>query len=317
VAGGDDADEGTTVLFLGDHVEVGSFVCEPDHRRWREPNCIGSGHHVVFPETPVRIEPSGSTPFVTSSNHVVLYDPQQEYRRSVVAGVGDRCTYVVVDAEAVDRLLASLLGPRRRRASFPRHHGRLGPSTFLASRRLRRLCDDAVDALAAEEAALDVVVGAVSDALGGPPSPRPLSARQSRAVEAAKELLVEGLIRRLTLAEVGAAVGMSPFHLARTFRQATGYSLHDYRLQLRTRYVVDQLRGGADDLASLACAVGFASHSHLTDTVRHHFGVPPSKLRAELREPKPRGGRRHPPVGWMPCLQPGAPTPTARPGASS
>jgi AraC-like DNA-binding protein len=299
-----DVADGPTVLFAGDQVEVGTFVCEPDSRRWQEANCIGPGHHVVFPETPVQIEPDGALPFVTTSNHVVLYDPEQEYRRSVVAGLGDWCTYLIVDAELVDLLLAELPGASGSGPTFPRTHGPLGPAAFLDSRRLAHdLQLGATDPLAAEEASLRLVAAAVADALGGGPTGgRPPSERQLRTVEAAKELLVDRLASRLTLAEVGALVGMSPFHLARTFRLATGYSLHDYRLQLRTRYVVDRLRQGADDLASLAFAAGFASHSHLTDTVRQHFGVPPSTLRRELREAKPGRSRWHPPVRWDACL---------------
>ena len=98
-------------------------------------------------------------------------------------------------------------------------------------------------------------------------------------VEDAKAVLSARYAEHLTLDELGRAVNVSPFHLARAFRRHTGYTLHEYRTHLRLRAVVERLDLGSDDLAVIAREVGFSSHSHLTATFRRTFGVPPSALR--------------------------------------
>ena len=79
-------------------------------------------------------------------------------------------------------------------------------------------------------------------------------------------------------------VGASPFHLSRVFRAITGSTISQYRLQLRVRTVLDRLSQGDHDLATLANAVGFADHSHMTRAVVAQLGEPPSVLRRRLRD---------------------------------
>jgi AraC-like DNA-binding protein len=98
-------------------------------------------------------------------------------------------------------------------------------------------------------------------------------------------VLTTRFAEHLSLEEVGRAVNVSPFHLARAFRKHTGYTLHEYRTHLRLRAVVERMAQGDEDLAVIARDVGFSSHSHLTATFRRAFGVPPSAVRARNFEP--------------------------------
>jgi transcriptional regulator GlxA family with amidase domain len=66
---------------------------------------------------------------------------------------------------------------------------------------------------------------------------------------------------------------------ARSFRRHTGYSLHGYRTQLRLRAALERLADGDEDLADIAGAVGYSSHSHLTASFHRVFGAPPSAVR--------------------------------------
>jgi AraC-like DNA-binding protein len=264
--------EGPWVLFESALVLLGEFRCPPDSPRWRETNSIGAGHHVVFPAAPVEIAQGGRPAFVTNRNHVVLYNPEQEYRRALVSPAGDECFYLVVAPEVVEASVHD--------ASFPVDHGSVGPATFLTQRRLRQLARrEEPEVLDVEEEALAVVDGALRDALPAAPA----AAVGDLRVEHVKALLSERFDERLTLSEVGRAVGCSPWHLARTFRRLTGTSIHAYLRQLRVRYAVDQLLEGCADLASLAVSAGFASHSHLTDSFRAVFGVSPSQVRQRLQ----------------------------------
>lgn len=104
--------------------------------------------------------------------------------------------------------------------------------------------------------------------------------------EGADGLTVEkALLRRPSPMAEGRAVNVSPFHLARSFRRQTGYTLHEYRTHLRLRAALERLADGDEDVAVIARAVGFSSHSHLTASFRRAFGVPPSCVRKRTLPP--------------------------------
>ena len=109
--------------------------------------------------------------------------------------------------------------------------------------------------------------------------------RAPSVVEDAKALLSERFTEHLTLEELGRAVNVSPFHLARSFRRHTGYTLHEYRTHLRLKAALDRLVLGDEDVAVIADDIGFSSHSHLTATFRRAFGVPPSCVRRHRLPP--------------------------------
>jgi AraC-like DNA-binding protein len=77
-------------------------------------------------------------------------------------------------------------------------------------------------------------------------------------------------------------MGVSPFHLCRLFRRETGYSLHQYRTELRLRWSLQPLADDVDIL-TVALAAGFSHHSHFTAAFRNTFGLRPSEFR---RAPK-------------------------------
>jgi AraC-like DNA-binding protein len=174
-----------------------------------------------------------------------------EYRVSHPADGGDRC-------------LAVALAPGL-------HEEALGAARVLPVRRRLRVTLTA-DELEAEESGLDLVAQ-LADA---PPL------RSSPRVELVRELVAASPTRRWTLSDIAGAVHVSPFHLARQFRSATGQTLARYLLGLRLALALDRLQEGEDDLARLAVDLGFASHSHFTERFRHAFGKPPSEGRKNL-----------------------------------
>ncbi|MFM9928237.1 AraC family transcriptional regulator [Variovorax sp. H27-G14] len=95
------------------------------------------------------------------------------------------------------------------------------------------------------------------------------------AVARAKRLLAETADReaRLSVHEVADAVSRSPFHLARSFRQQTGLSLHQYRQHLRLAAAMERLTAGDADLAGIAHDLGYCSQSHLGAVFRREVGV--------------------------------------------
>lgn len=100
-------------------------------------------------------------------------------------------------------------------------------------------------------------------------------------VEAVKALLAERFTERQSLAEIGAAVDLSEYRIARLFRASTGSTIHDHRMELRLRAAVERLADGEEDLTALALDLGFFDHSHFTRSFHRRFGLPPSRYRAQ------------------------------------
>lgn len=155
------------------------------------------------------------------------------------------------------------------------------------------------DALEAEEAMLAVLDGLMH---GGEPQ-RVSNRGTARQVRRAQEAIVASPGENLGVDDLARIVGCSPFHLCRIFRQGTGQSLRQFRLQQRLGTALGRLGEGEEDLAALACDVGFSSHSHMTDAFRQALGASPSELRERLRRSelatlksrlrKAQGGRLH------------------------
>ncbi|TBR39780.1 MULTISPECIES: helix-turn-helix domain-containing protein [Dyella] len=110
------------------------------------------------------------------------------------------------------------------------------------------------------------------------------SSVEMRQVSRAEEAIVGHADENVDIATLARLVGCSPFHLCRVFRAATGQSLRQFRLQQRLGAAVGRLGDGEDDLAAMACDLGFSSHSHMTDAFRRFLGLAPAQLREQLRQ---------------------------------
>jgi AraC family transcriptional regulator len=104
-----------------------------------------------------------------------------------------------------------------------------------------------------------------------------------RLLKRAKSYLAAHVCAPLRLSEVAAAVGTSPSYLTTIFRRLEGVPLHRYLLQLRLARALVQLPHAAD-LTTLACELGFSSHSHFTAAFRQSFGCTPSFFRDAMRQ---------------------------------
>lgn len=104
---------------------------------------------------------------------------------------------------------------------------------------------------------------------------------QPRAVTQAVDFIHDNYYRDLSLSDVAAAAHLSPFHLSRIFKKATGVTPHQYLLQVRVNSARALLSAGAGDrsLAEVAAAVGFADQSHFTRHFKRMLGVTPKQMR--------------------------------------
>ncbi len=100
---------------------------------------------------------------------------------------------------------------------------------------------------------------------------------QAQYVTRARQLLdhAEGVV---TLAELSKRVGLSPFHLQRLFKRATGLSPREYQSARRMQQVKSRLRQGNDVTTALYDA-GFGSSSRLYEKAPQQLGMTPGEYR--------------------------------------
>ncbi len=252
---------------------MGHFRCPPGDPAWRQVNCIGDAAHVVFPRTAVEITPSGTAPLAADANRVILYDAGQEYRRAPLDPRGDDCLFVALGDEAVEELGrdGTVMDLHRRRFRVRERHC---PASAYVTLQLLRVGLTAGDHLAVDEGLASVLAEVLGD-----PGPEPDTDQGQPLAEAVRGVLARRYTEPLALVDVAAAVGVSPYHLHRRFRAATGWTIHGYRDHLRLREGLARVLDGEQDLSALAFELGYASHSHFTARFRRAFGVTPSSAR--------------------------------------
>ena len=97
-------------------------------------------------------------------------------------------------------------------------------------------------------------------------------------IEHAKFVLSQELRRPVSIRNIAADVGLSMYYLSKVFRDATGYSMTQYRQQLRLRIAFERI-ATADSLYEIANDLGFADQSHFTRAFRRAFGAAPGAFR--------------------------------------
>ena len=109
----------------------------------------------------------------------------------------------------------------------------------------------------------------------------------------------------VSLQQLAARAGWSPFHFHRAFRAVTGETPKQYTLRLRLERAAARLLTHADSIATIATGVGFASHEVFTRAFRRHFNSTPAEYRARgTRVLTPAARRTHASVAATagPCV---------------
>ena len=93
----------------------------------------------------------------------------------------------------------------------------------------------------------------------------------------------------MTVAELAAVAGFSPYHFSRLFTARFGTSVMGYVRLCRLQTAALRLTGDAPPpLVELAFACGFESQEAFTRAFRRRYGVPPGQFKREaLKQPRP------------------------------
>ncbi len=117
----------------------------------------------------------------------------------------------------------------------------------------------------------------------------PGAAPGQRVVQAVMARLADRMVCPPTLAEIAAEVGLSRYHLVRSFGAAAGMPPYAWLAQHRVSRARRLLDAGCAP-ADVAGLVGFADQAHLTRWFRRVLGVTPGAYRNSIQDS--RGGGR-------------------------
>jgi AraC family transcriptional regulator len=268
------------VLYEGtEGMRVGSFRCYPWQRFFGDTGPI-QGFLLVFPRTSVVIRHAGGSPVIADPTRIMLYNRGQEYTRRAVSKRGDECEWFAFSREHVVEAIRATDPDvdNRRDRLFRATHAPADAATYLLQRRIvehlrHQACPDRLFVEEGMMRLLDCSTRAIA---------RCPSLASREIAEACRMVVAREPHRARSLSGVAAAVGVSPFHLARSFRRETGMTIHRYVHEVRLRTALERVVDG-EDLTRVAMDLGYASHSHFTARFRRTFRVTPSSFRDQAR----------------------------------
>jgi AraC-like DNA-binding protein len=244
-----------------------------------------SFHAIVFVRRGCFVRAVDGVESVLDPTTAYCASPGDEQRIDHPHAHGDDCTALFVEPE----LLAQLWGgdPELPTGALP-----TSPRIDLEHRLLLTATTRGSDAHELVERTIALAAAALAQVdPSRVASGRPATTRARRvAVDGAREALAADPDRPLPA--LARELAISPHHLSRVFRSATGHTIARHRMRLRARRALDRLAGGERDLARIAADVGFADQSHLHRVLRGETGRTPAELRHELgrrgRDSNPR-----------------------------
>jgi AraC-like DNA-binding protein len=258
----------SSVVFSSPSLTISDVWCEPGPIPKSNLE-VEIAFGVSFPRAGVYVHHTPEGPIVAEPNVAVLHNIGDEHATTHPTFEGDRNTDLGLAPTIVEPLLDL----------DDRFRARMVPITDEIAARLRRLLSvverGTGSTLEIEEEAIDLV-RATQEMTPFPEG----SGRHRSLVDDTRQYLAHHFHLDLDLATVAAAVGASPFHLSRVFKESTGFSLTRYRTALRVRSAIEMIAGGADNLSRVAVEAGFFDHAHMTKTFAMRLGKSPSKLRS-------------------------------------
>jgi AraC-like DNA-binding protein len=260
-----------------DGLEIADVACR--HGRGKGIAEEAHAHSVAFVRRGCFVGSAADGQALLDPSAVFFVNSSEEQRYDHPHAGGDDCTAFFLDPS----LAASIWGGDPTLPSVAVHSS---PRLDLEHRLLFAAADRGADPDEIGERAILLIASTLEqDNKRRAQAGRPASSR-------ARRVLVDDALEALTadpgqsLPVLASSMSVSPHHLSRIFRSATGHTISRHRMRIRARAALERLAGGERNLARLAADLGFADQSHLCRVVRAETGTTPSALREVLAPPE-------------------------------
>jgi AraC family transcriptional regulator len=146
---------------------------------------------------------------------------------------------------------------------------------------LARAMAAGVDELYAESSAAFLSAHLLSHYGTGAPG-RIAAGREDARVQTAVEFMRDSLHLPVSLADIAASAGLSPYHFLRVFRAATGVPPHRFLTRMRIDAARRRLEDSDLSVTEIALLCGFGSASQFSTAFRRETGMAPRTFRHSL-----------------------------------
>ncbi len=107
---------------------------------------------------------------------------------------------------------------------------------------------------------------------------------KSEMIKKAKRILIDNLSQPIDLPDLAAELGVSYSLFRKTFKDITGFTPHQYRLNFRLRRAAHLLRGGKSQINTIAAQLGFGSIYYFSELFKKKTGTAPLEYRKATRQ---------------------------------
>jgi AraC-like DNA-binding protein len=113
------------------------------------------------------------------------------------------------------------------------------------------------------------------------------ASRENRTVprwrlQRAMDYIEANLADPIRLSDIASSVGLTRMHFARQFREATGFTPHNYLQERRLQHAQQLLRKTDMNILDVALNSGFASHAHFATVFKRRMGATPKDWRRRM-----------------------------------
>lgn len=267
------------IFYNGSQIQIGEVRCGRDDP---DIGVLGpiQGWCISFPRLPIQLMRNGRFSFIADGSCILVLTPGAVIDRKALSANGSRCQWVSVSEVLLDDFRSKCR--RKREVPFGLDFVCTLTKTPDLSLLERRLFRRAVEASAGDADLSELACSVLDSTLMTRPG-APLTRGDQELADAARAFLVIKPTRVVRSDMLAAQLGVSVFHLCRTFKRATGLTLQEFSRRLRLDLALERLVVQDVDLSALALDLGFSSHSHFSAAFRNVFGISPSDYRERRR----------------------------------
>lgn len=250
------------------------------HRNFAYPRHSHDEYVICLVERGLQSFTHKGTKYITPPSGLILINPSIVHTGEPASEVGFRMSSLYPAMEHMAWAMQQLVGNQRGVPYFRE----VRVDDVAVTQRVRALHEalyDEAEPLECESRFLAVLVELIQRYGEIRPNTTPLG-DERRVVRRARDYLESCYAERISLSDLAAEVGLSPYHLLRVFQTEVGLTPHAYLQDVRVRRACE-LMLTALPLAEIAVAVGFSHQSHLTRRFKQIVGLTPGQFVSQMR----------------------------------
>lgn len=270
----------STLLHDGEVIRIGRFNASAQHPDFADTGPM-TCPTIVFPRNSVYIAYEGHQPFLSNPASINFYNEHQGYERLKFDEQGDVCDWFEFDSQVINEALSEIGALTCESSGFPFHQIPTHRALYLKQRLIvNQLEANVISGDQTDELALLLLDEILSYALSlTKKSCTKTNIRQHQElVASAVAMLSNDYCNTSGVEDLAKKLGVSRFHLSRVFKEVTGKSIHQYKLDLRLSQSLTELVE-FNNITEIALNLGFSSHAHFSDMFVKRFGLSPCEYR--------------------------------------